>query len=178
MAIAYLQSIGALPNLQASARDSSAKPHDPNQKDVIWVSWGREQGQVAHIAFERVPPAGWFSTVPHLTVDEALRGFFRYFAVDGAAPRFQYASQFISIVNGGIVERRRRMGVETRLKQEYRRRLGYLSKDALRTRMREYEEQMDARHVVGKCDRFQPRRWGDCKLVVQDPFLWEKVGSN
>lgn len=28
---------------------------------------------------------------------------------------------------------------------------------------------------IGKCDQWQPVKWDDNVLIVQDPFLWQKV---
>lgn len=52
MAIAYLQHIGHLPNLQADINvPEVCRPEDTSEHDVVWVSWGKEQGVKAHVGF-------------------------------------------------------------------------------------------------------------------------------
>ncbi|KLT42034.1 hypothetical protein CC85DRAFT_319265 [Cutaneotrichosporon oleaginosum] len=107
MSIAYLQHIGALPNLQAGVVvPTSADPRIAS-KDSIWLSWGKEQGDIAHVWFKRRPPPGWQPRRPSLTAAEAVRGFFQYFSLLGHDQSyFNPNSQIVSILNGGISSRR------------------------------------------------------------------------
>lgn len=105
MAIAYLQHLKVLPNLQAGVDvPPSADPRDTGLENTVWLSWGKEQGDIAHIWFERRAPAGWVSSSADLTAAEAVRGFFQFFSrVQGS---FNPDNSFISILNGGVTTRR------------------------------------------------------------------------
>ncbi|WWC70744.1 uncharacterized protein I206_104695 [Kwoniella pini CBS 10737] len=187
MVIAYLQARGCLPNLQKNINVpllNSAS--DTNDKDVIWVSWSRDQGVPAHVAFDRGPPEGWKSADPNLTVSQAVRGFFRFFsrsqpsalASNEEKARFDHRKMILSILQGGIANRVMGVG-QGRVEDEK-------VKDQLRHKgstEREVEEAMiilrDGRikgeEKMGKGDRgIQPRNWSERRLVVQDPFLWQK----
>lgn len=177
MAIAYLQHVGELPNLQEEVQESSADPSDPDQEDVIWVSWGRDQGQVAHIGFRRTAPQHWRPAHHAFTVGHAIRGFFKYFNISNH--EFNYTKQFVSMLNGGTVDRQYRQGVELRSRQVYWDSVRHLPKNQASAAMRHYDDPRDGRWIQdgGKCTDSQPTAWGKCKLVVQDPFLWGKVST-
>lgn len=106
MAIAYLQHIGVLPNLQADVEvPPSADPRNTGLPNTVWLSWGKEQGDIAHIWFERRAPAGWTSASPNITAAEAVRGFFKFFSQLGAGS-FRPDAQIVSLLNGGVSSRR------------------------------------------------------------------------
>ncbi|KAL0255661.1 hypothetical protein I308_100467 [Cryptococcus tetragattii IND107] len=149
MAIAYLQHIGHLPNLQADINvPEVCRPEDTSEHDVVWVSWGKEQGVKAHVGFSLSPPDDWKPSIPNLTAADAIRGFFEFFSLNGSAPlrgeKFDRLTQIVSILQGGIVPRAKERGLK---------------------RKKEWERGTEA---------YQPRNWGEKKLVVQDPFLWFK----
>lgn len=171
MAIAYLQVRGHLPNLQADINvPSPSYPTDRNDPDLIWVGWGKSQGVHAHVAYSRTPSKEWRSTDPDLTAGQALRGFFAYFGsrgeVIGNGPmmrggrsqivrQYDRTTQVVSILNGGVTERAESLDDPTLLSKEQR---------------------LEQEVFMGKGDRgIQPANWRDKNLVVQDPFIWQKV---
>lgn len=76
MCIAYLQSIGKLPNLQ----DSESVKKCGRENCVIWVSWGKPQGQAANIGFADplVDDSAAFQT-PIDDIGEIVKGFFTFY---------------------------------------------------------------------------------------------------
>ncbi|KAJ9106245.1 hypothetical protein QFC21_001390 [Naganishia friedmannii] len=75
MCIAYLQFKRLVPNLQ----DEASVKHFGREKCVIWVSWGRPQGQAANIGFADYVP-GEAAAVPHPEkIDEIVKGFFAFY---------------------------------------------------------------------------------------------------
>ncbi|WWC62545.1 uncharacterized protein I303_105141 [Kwoniella dejecticola CBS 10117] len=187
MIIAYLQARGCLPNLQKDINvPLITSASDTNNKDVIWVSWSKDQGVPAHVAFDRDPPEGWTSAEPDLTVADAVRGFFRFFSRTPPSPsaseqdkaRFDHRKTIISILQGGLANRVLGVG-QGRLEDEK------LRQELVLQGMngREVEEAMNlmrdkrikGEEKMGKGDRgIQPRNWSERRLVVQDPFLWQK----
>ncbi|OXB37463.1 hypothetical protein J007_02836 [Cryptococcus neoformans] len=183
MAIAYLQHIGHLPNLQANINvPEVCRPEDTSEHDVVWVSWGKEQGVKAHVGFSLSPPDDWKPLNPNLTAADAIRGFFEFFSLNGSAPlrgeRFDRVTQIVSILQGGIVPRAKEYGQEVRESQQRRDTLFNLGISLERIRQSEdmiRHERFKEEERMGKGDRgIQPRNWGEKKLVVQDPFLWFK----
>lgn len=182
MAIGYLQHRGCLPNLQADVNVSIPDvPDDTSDPDVVWVGWGKEQGVKAHVGFSKSPTLDWTSAEPDLTVGDAIRGFFSYFsrsAVPLSQP-YDYTTSTISILNGGVMPRAHAVGDETRadtLKRNEMVQQGLdvqlINQDTARAR----QLRLESEAYMGKGDKgIQPRSWGDRKLVVQDPFLWQKV---
>lgn len=179
MAIAYLQYRGVLPNLQANVR--AVLPEDPAREDPdsIWVGFGREQGIKAHIGFDRKPPPGWKSKEPSLTAAEALRGFFSFF--NGSSGEFKFDKQLISILQGGIVPRAKEKGWSKRTEAKIRNDL--ISQGAaleqIREAIRDHQRQLhESEKNIGKGDKgIQHSAWEERLIVVQDPFLWQKVGG-
>ena len=185
MAIGYLQYRGCLPNLQADVNVSFPDlPEETSDPDVIWVGWGKEQGIKAHVGFDKTPPPEWEAREPNLTVADAIRGFFSFFSTMGMLSerrenRFNFAGQAISILNGGILGREHAAGTETMADMERRRELleeGHSNEAVTQTMMQWRQFRFDQELYMGKGDRgIQPRNWGDRKIVVQDPFLWQKA---
>ncbi|WVW84643.1 hypothetical protein I302_106677 [Kwoniella bestiolae CBS 10118] len=187
MIIAYLQARGCLPNLQ---RDINVPPislaSDPSDPDVIWVSWSKQQGVPAHVAFSLSPPGDWKSSEPDLTVSDAVRGFFAFFshtsplfsASQQEKARFDHTKQIISILQGGLASRVTSVGggrIEDQQQRNQLQQQGFsLSQiDSVMEMMR--ETRIKKEEKMGKGDRgIQPRNWSERRLVVQDPFLWQK----
>ncbi|OCF54937.1 hypothetical protein L486_07593 [Kwoniella mangroviensis CBS 10435] len=176
MIIGYLQNRGCLPNLQ---RDINVPPvtsaSDTSDPDVIWVSWSKQQGVPAHKSAE-----------PDLTVSDAVKGFFTFFshtsplfsadAQDKA--RFDHTKEIISILQGGVASRVTSVGggrVEDQLQRNQLAQQGFTPGqiDSVMEMMR--ESRIKGEEKMGKGDRgIQPRNWSERRLVVQDPFLWQK----
>jgi hypothetical protein len=165
LAIAYLQIRGQLPNLQADINvPIPSYPADVEDPDLIWVGWGKQQGTPCHVAFAEKPPAGWRPADPNFTVADALRGFFEYFDNDNSTmgmtmnpgvAKFDRQNEIISILNGGILKRAHPIG-------------SYVSGTKA--------ERIAAEPFMGKGDQgIQPINWKERKLVVHDPFIWQKV---
>jgi len=157
LAIGYLQQRGHLPNLQSKINvpipSHSADTEDP---DLIWVAWGKSQGIPAHVAFSKTPPKDWVQTDKDLTASEAIRGFFSYFSsTPGPGPRFDRENTIISVPNGGVVPRAE----------------GYMS-----PLMGTKESRMEREPFMGTgMEGIQPSNWRERLLIVQDPFIWQKV---
>jgi hypothetical protein len=183
LAIAYLQHLGVLPNLQANVTASiPADPARENDPDTVWVSWGREQGVKAHVGFGKRPPVGWVSSVPDLTAAEAVVGFFDFYSRstrNKAVGRMDWDNQIVSILNGGIISRSKPLNEENHA--EVARRQEYLAQGMENSSITALFAQERARGIeqerfMGKGDiGIQPRNWGERRMVVQDPFLWQKV---
>ncbi|TXT15852.1 hypothetical protein VHUM_00355 [Vanrija humicola] len=182
MAIAYLQKIGALPNLQQGVEvPVVCEPSNPRQKDAIWISWGREQGQLAHIWFRQDPPAGWKTKHPHLTAAQAVFGFFRYYSgIRGETDVFDPQKQMVSIVNGGIIPRPRPQNTLQRERQDFRKRMHPdTPREEILRLMAEFDYDIDSqeRYMGTGAKGIVPRKWDEKRLIVQDPFIWEKVSG-
>lgn len=177
MAIAHLQHRGVLPNLQANVQ--AIIPDDParEEPDVVWVGFGKEQGIKAHVGFDRSPPKGWKSREPHLTAAEALRGFFSFF--NGKKGGINYDTQAISILQGGIISRANEKGhcnrVEAKIRSDVLEQGGL--QDDVNKAIREHRIEVEGNERnIGKADQgIQPKAWEERLIVVQDPFLWQKV---
>jgi hypothetical protein len=76
MCIAYMQVIGKLPNLQ----DAESVRAAGRENCVIWVSWGKPQGQAAEIGFAE-PSAEDFATAGTSEEDigELVKDFFTFY---------------------------------------------------------------------------------------------------
>jgi DNA polymerase sigma len=166
MAIGYLQHRGILPNLQEDVEVRVPDYPETEGKDVIWAAWGKPSGLKINVGFSDKAPADWEPSTK-LTVSEAVRGFFSHFARTGSGRAFQYNTQVVSILNGGIINRAKPQGQETQEAQQ-RKAAGIPAPT---------KEEMIARETyMGKGDQgIQPRNWSERRLVVQDPFIWQKV---
>lgn len=182
MAIAYLQHVGVLPNLQAGVPIPAVHNRaDSSLSEVVWTSWGKAQGDVQHVWFETSPPPGWKNKHPDLTAAQAIFGFFQYFT-KGSPSSFNYLTHFVSIVNGGITERGLPQNSLATRRQEYRELLmsSNYTQQEIQEFMTVYDARIDAEELKMGCggDGITPRRWDQSRLVVQDPFLWFKVSES
>ncbi|TYJ58512.1 hypothetical protein B9479_000720 [Cryptococcus floricola] len=183
MAIAYLQHLGHLPNLQEVVKvPEVSRPEDTSEHDVVWVSWGKEEGIKARVAFSLELPEGWVPKEKDLTAADAIRGFFEFFSLSGTTPlrgeRFDRNSEIVSILMGGIVPRAKAYGQEDREASERQQLLENMGVPAHKIKSSNDEMRLARiaeEPMMGKGDRgIQPRKWGQNRLVVQDPFLWLK----
>ncbi|KAK8858589.1 hypothetical protein IAR55_002818 [Kwoniella newhampshirensis] len=183
MAIAYLQHRGCLPNLQANVEvPIPCRPADTSDLDSIWVSWSKDQGIRAHVAFDRSPPPGWTSREPNLVAADAVRGFFAFFSqaepYSPHADRFDYDKQIISILQGGVAARARVQGADKAEDDRQRQQMirsGYSMQMIQQVMGDQKKRRLMDEENMGKGDRgIQPKNWSERQLVVQDPFLWQK----
>ena len=171
MAIGYLQHLGALPNLQANINvPIPSLPWDTGDPDLIWVGWGKSQGIPVHIGFATKAPPDWRPRNPDLTASEAVKGFFAFFSGSHGpvGERFNFVTQIVSILNGGIISRVEELGARAKAAQQAR-----MSGITLEDESREARAAAETRMGTGV--DYQPRNWGDRRLIVQDPFIWQKV---
>lgn len=180
MIVTYLQIRGCLPNLQTNVDVPIPDyPDTLDQPDTVWVGWGKNQGIKAHIGFDKQPPLDWRSREPALTTADALRGFFAYFSKTPGADRFDYDTSILSVLNGGVMPRSIELGAEVR--EETRRRNELVAQGVemrvIEATLKELKDtRMAEEAFMGRGDLgIQPRNWGERRLVVQDPFLWQKV---
>ncbi|WVQ73196.1 hypothetical protein IAR50_002761 [Cryptococcus sp. DSM 104548] len=182
MAIAYLQPIGHLPNLQENVHVPEVnRPEDTSEDDVVWVSWGKDQGIKARVGFD-LEPEDWIQQEKDLTAADAIRGFFEFFSLSGTAPlrgeKIDRDSEIVSILMGGIVPRAKAYGQEMREASERQQLLENMGVPAHKIRSSNDDmrlARLAEEPKMGKGDRgIQPRNWGQNRLVVQDPFLWLK----
>ena len=172
MAIGYLQHLGALPNLQANVEERIPEYPEDLAPDVVWAGYGREHGTKIHVGFSETAPPGWQPRDPTLTAARAIRGFFEYFTSGSQrstslSPPFDYATQIISIANGGVISRAIPLGG---MQAEVQRRRQQGLPDPTKQDIIEREARM------GKAGRgLQPNNWSERRLVVHDPFIWQKV---
>ena len=183
MVIAYLQHRGLLPNLQADVPVPSSDDADCEEEDAVWTAWGKPRGVKARIAFHKKPQKEWKSAKPDMTAAEALRGYIDFY--DPAPPvnddndHFDYDTQLVSILNGGVLERTLAHSTsveEERTAREELRNEG-MPNEEIQAHVREKERQLgEAEDLMGKGDRgIQPRAWGGQALIIQDPFVWNRV---
>jgi hypothetical protein len=157
LAIGYLQQRGHLPNLQSNINiPIPSYPTDTEDPDLIWVAWGKSQGIPTHVAFSKTPPKDWVPKDKDLTASEAIRGFFSYFSsTPGPGPRFDREGTIVSVPNGGVIPRAE----------------GYMS-----PLMGTKESRMEKEPFMGTgMEGIQPSNWRERLLIVQDPFIWQKV---
>ncbi|KAL7423097.1 hypothetical protein Q5752_002396 [Cryptotrichosporon argae] len=177
MAIVYLQHVGALPNLQADVTAVVPSYAHTDEPDVVWVGWGKPQATKARVGFNRRPPAGWTPRDPDLTVADALRGFFAFFAPGGRGA-FDYDNDAVSVLHGGVLKRASAKHDETKTEHEKRERMkaeGHTTDAIAREMGRLLLERRKQEVYMGKGDLgIQPKNWAEKRLIVQDPFLWEK----
>ena len=165
MAIGYLQFRGNLPNLQATVTYEIPDVPSAEGDNIVWVGWGKDEGTKCHIGFNPDPPEGWTPRAPDLTAEEALRGFFEFFSrtkLREGEIKFDFQTKVVSILNRGIMDRAVGLGV--------------LAREAAAGAKVSKEESLRMEMQMGKGELgIQPRNWSDRRLVVQDPFIWQKV---
>ena len=180
MAIANMQDMGLLPNLQESVK--ATIPEDPAQLEpnAVWVAFGKSQGVKAHIAFDKEPPPGWTPSIPDIAVDNVIRNFFVFLNPNKRRPGFGFDSQteIVSVLQGGFVKRPHKMGYQERVllaQVAEMEELGY-TPEVIAAKLAEYRETND--NNVGKGDQgTHPIKWDREPLVVQDPLIWQKVSA-
>ncbi|ORX40051.1 hypothetical protein BD324DRAFT_679114 [Kockovaella imperatae] len=182
MAIAYLQHLGTLPNLQASVVAPVPEDSATLDEDIVWVGWGKDQGIKAHVGFEPTPPKDWTSATPNLTAAQAIRGFFSFFS-QGVKPsdpggKMNYQEKIISILQGGIAKRAATFGSMPSLREAKIQAMkgdGWSMDEIHKVLQAEKVEMQDSERFMGKGDLgIQPIKWIESPIVVQDPFLWQK----
>ena len=186
MAIGYLQHRGILPNLQAEVGARIPEDIALKEDDCIWVGWGRDQGIKAHVGFNTDPPPTWRSRQPDTTAADAVRGFFSFFSQQGGhglpGDNMRYDDQVISILQGGIVDRASTQGSMNQLREAKIKEMqndGRNMPQILDILQKEKHQMMADEILMGKGDRgIQPGNWTERFLVVQDPFLWQKVSRS
>ena len=177
MAIGYLQYLGLLPNLQSGVPfaipDDSSKPTG----ETTWVSWNREQGIKAKVGFSRLPPNTWTPKSLDLSLSQVIRGFFEHFSRAGD---FRHKERLVSILNGGILERSEPQGKDAddvRLLRSSLADQGFSLPEMAQVLKTRAADKLENERYMGKGNKgTQPRFWSERTLVVQDPFLWQKVG--
>lgn len=183
MTIAYLQHRGALPNLQANTPAPESDNSQREEEDAIWTAWGRPQGVKTRVAFDRTAPEGWTPREPDLTAAQALRGFIDFYDLSSHRAEgddaFDYDNQIVSVVNGGILDRTVAHGVLAEEERELRDKLEGegISPGTINIRLKAEQRKLEENEqFMGKGDRgIQPRIWNAQALVIQDPFVWNRV---
>jgi hypothetical protein len=172
MAIGYLQYLGALPNLQEGVEVRVPEYAEDVADDVVWAGYGKDTGIKIHVGFAEKAPPGWQPRSPSLTAAKAVRGFFEFFTPNehkrySADPSFDYVNQMISIANGGVMRRAKPMGgMQAEAQARRAKGLPDLTKADIAAR----------EATMGKGDHgIQPNNWMERRLVVRDPFIWQKV---
>ena len=94
----------------------------------------------------------------------------------------EWDSKIISILRGGIADRAAKRDAGAKAKSASLEKLERLRDNGLHLTVAEDIMQQvesglfEVEKLMGRGDRgIQPVRWGDNPIVVQDPFLWEKV---
>lgn len=173
MAIAYLQAVGHLPNLQQGVKvPQNLDPANAYLPDTVWVNWGRQKGAAAHIWFRQKPLPGWVQE--DITLGDALIGFFAF--LKGS---FDASSQVLSVLNGGVIKRTSEKGTAEERRRLVAKQLAQLSPENASVRLADFDDMERTNWHEGMGtgkSGVQPLAWTRDALVVQDPFIWEKVG--
>ena len=225
MSIAYMQIIGKLPNLQDAVSVRAAGREDC----VIWVSWGKPQGQAANIGFAEPREDGLAAAAAREDdVGSIVKGFFAFYHTmfrddrepadkplaiyDGRVPSTRH--HVISVWKGGLTNRSTSIDASSSSKRRVDKQKGQAcGGDAVISGLEQNEQttieeevenanvqeasqtlpnERDNRGARAKgrnrslpaeelargppVDGFaQPQRWAKAELVVQDPFLHDKV---
>lgn len=176
MVIAYLQAVGHLPSLQQGVEvPPSLNPANVDMPETIWVNWGRPQGAAAHVWFRELPPDGWVPS--KVSLGEAVEGFFD-FLLNGFDP----STEVLSVLNGGVIPRCKPKGAADEKRRLFIQKLkeNNLSPEAATIRLQEYDRAENCNWHDGMgtgVSGVQPLAWTKEALVVQDPFIWEKVSA-
>lgn len=173
MAIAYLQKVGHLPNLQEGVEvPQRLDPSDVDMPDTVWVNWGRDKGAAAHIWFRQKPRPGWVQE--DISLGDALVGFFAFLK-----NAFDPNTHILSVLNGGVINRSLDKGTAEERRRIFRKEVERLSPEHAKARLIHYDakERTNWHEGMGTgASIVQPFAWTRESLVVQDPFIWEKVG--
>lgn len=193
MAIAYMQIKHGLPNLQDERYVEKVQRQDID----VWVGWGRARGILAHVSFAdglalgndssiKMPMVEWQDRKflhDGVSVGELVKGFFEFYKnltneeqkrSDGENTK----THCLSLWKGGFVERGFPLDLQYDSKQqEYKQRQRGLPAAA--------QQAAGAQPVAPASSRSrpisgftQPQEWSGADLVVQDPFLHDKVSEN
>jgi hypothetical protein len=183
MTIAYLQHRQALPNLQAKSSAPVSDNPRREEEDAVWTAWGKPQGVRSRVYFDKKPPKGWQPLEPGLTAAQAMRGFIDFYDIssdsDEGETRFDYEKQIVSILHGGVLDRVTAHGVLG--KEEKAMKDGLEDEGMVYGETKAYLKEREKRleedeRFMGKGDRgIQPRLWNGQALVIQDPFVWNRV---
>lgn len=173
MAIAYLQAVGHLPNLQQGVKvPPNLDPSNVTLPNTVWVNWGRQKGAAAHIWFRQKPLPSWVQE--DIALGDALVGFFAFLKTS-----FDASAQILSVLNGGVIKRASEKGTADERRRLVAKEVAKLSPENANVRLGEFEDMERTNwHEgmgTGKAG-VQPLAWTRDVLVVQDPFIWEKVG--
>ena len=191
MAIAYMQIKHGLPNLQDEQLVRQAGRQDVD----IWVGWGRSKGIPARVPFSDrltaedisrldLPTKRW-SGVQIIHTDETIgnivKGFFDFYAglvqePQGGLSAASYISHTITVWKGGIMKRGLPWDLRYDSRLEEFKREKKLPAAAQQT---EVSAQPVVKPRSGLIEGFaQPQEWAGADLVVQDPFLHDKVSTS
>lgn len=174
MAIAYLQAVGHLPNLQQGVKvPQNLDPANVNLPNTVWVNWGRRQGAAAHIWFRPKPLANWVQE--DITLGDALVGFFAFLKTS-----FDASAEILSVLNGGVIKRASEKGTTDERRRLVAKEVAKLSPENANIRLGIFDDNERANWHEGMGtgkSGVQPLAWTRDALIVQDPFIWEKVGA-
>ena len=190
MTIAYMQIKHGLPNLQ----DEQLVRRVDRQDVDVWVGWGRSKGIPAHVSFSdrltsedisrlHLPTNRWSGRqIIHKdeTIGSIVKGFFSFYAGLVQEPqegisKASYKSHTITVWKGGIMKRGLPWDLryDSRL-EEFKRE----KKVPTAAQQTEGSAQSVLKSRSGPVEGFaQPQEWSGADLVVQDPFLHDKVST-
>ena len=193
MAIGYMQIEHGLPNLQ----DDRFIRREQRQDIDVWVGWGRAKGIPAHVSFaDSLAPEDCSSSSKMAAVEwqghefvhsqtsigDLVKGFFKFFEeltseATTTTSGETHKTHCLSVWKGGLVERGFPMDLRYDSRQQEYKRQKDLPAAAQQVDgvdgSRNYSTSNNrSRPVSGFA---QPQEWSGADLVVQDPFLHDKV---
>lgn len=175
MAIAYLQEVGHLPNLQEGVElPTRLDPSNVDLPDTVWVNWGRPQGAAAHVWFREEPAPGWVQE--EMKLGDALLGFFAFLK-----NAFDAGTMALSVLNGGVIKRSDAKGSVEERRRQLSKEVAHMSYETAKVHLLRFDalERTSWHEGMGTGrSGVQPLLWTRDALIVQDPFIWEKVGVN
>jgi hypothetical protein len=190
MAIVYMQIKHGLPNLQ----DDDVVGSVGRQNIDVWVGWGRPKGIPAHVSFaDDLGLKGYSGSKASVvewkgqkflhndtSVGELVKGFFEFYAKLTSETGKGFTSENIethclSVWKGGFVERGFPLDLRYDSKQQEYKRQRQLPAAAQQAEgiQPPPPSSQRSRPISGFS---QPQEWSGADLVVQDPFLHDKVG--
>jgi hypothetical protein len=189
LAIAYMQEKHALPNLQ----DEDLVTRNGRNGVKVWVGWGRRQGTSADISFVdklededfkrlELDPVEWDGEKflhSENQLGDLVKGFFEfYYQLTKNSEKENNATLCLSVWKGGVIPRaaKRDMSYDYKLQQASQKQTGAKLPAAAQqsTGARAGDEKERGPIVRGFA---QPHEWVGADLVVQDPFLHDKVSN-